>query len=400
MNQNLNFQDSELIKQIQNSDEPKWMKEKRLNALATFNSLPLPKLKYGIAITLNSSEINLSEIQIPEKKQINLPKYNNIIVENLSTALKNHEELIKKHFMSCFPTLGKFESLHTMLWNKGLLIYVPRNTQVKEPIKLSDLNDNFEFQHNLIIVDENSSLSVYEEESSNNKVFSDSQKGSNYKTKITEIFVNNNSTLNYGNFQNLSQNTINVSTKRALVNQNANITWIDFCLGGKLTKSEILTRLEKEGSSTNVFSLFFSNNQQQFDFNSSIYHNAKHTKSNMAVRGVLDNKSKVIYNGLVKIAENASNSNGYQKQDALLLSSNAEIDPIPNLEIDNNDVKCSHGTTVSRIDKDKLFYLKSRGLPEDKAVKLMIKGFFDPIIRKIKIKQVRKDLRKAINSKL
>ena len=391
--QKLNFADNEIIKQIQNSDEPSWMKEKRLNALNIFNSLPLPILKYGIAISLNSSEINLNEIQIPEKKQIKLPKYRDIIIENLSSALKNHEDLIKKHFLSCFPSIGKFEALHTMLWNKGVLIYVPKNIQVKEPIKLSEINSNFEFQHNIIIVDENSSLSIFEEELSNNE-------NKSYKTKITEIFVNNNSTLNYANFQNLSQNTINFSTKRAVVNQNANINWVDFCLGGKLTKSEIITRLEKEGSNTNVFSLFFANKEQQFDFNSSIFHNSKHTKSDMAVRGVLDNKSKVVYNGLVKIAEKASNSNGYQKQDALLLSPNAEIDPIPNLEIDNNDVKCSHGTTVSRLDKEKLFYLKSRGLPEDKAIKLMIKGFFDPIIRKIKIKEARKDLRKAINSKL
>ncbi len=393
MNQNLNFQDREIINQIQNSDEPAWMKEKRLNALNIFNSLPLPQLKYGIAITLNSSEINLNEIQLPEKKEIKLPNYKDVIIENLSVALKSHEDLIKKHFLSCFPSIGKFEALHTLLWNKGVLVYVPENVTLKEPIKLSNIGGDSEFQHNIIILGENSSASIFEEELSSNE-------NKSYKTKITEIFVNNNSSLNYINFQNLSQNTINFSTKRAVVNKNANINWIDFCLGSKLTKSEILTKLEEEGSSTNVFSLFFSNKEQQFDFNSSIYHNSKHTKSDMAVRGVLDNKSKVVYNGLVKIAENASNSNGYQKQDALLLSSNAEIDPIPNLEINNNDVKCSHGTTVSRLDREKLFYLKSRGLPEDKAVKLMIKGFFDPIIRKIKIKEARKNLRKAINSKL
>lgn len=384
--------ENEVLKKIQNSNEPAWMKEKRIESLKLFNSLPLPRLKYGIAITLNSSEINFNEIKIPEKKNVELPKHNEVIIENLSDALKNHEDLVKKHFLSCFSSIGKFESLHTMLWNKGVFIYVPKNTHVKEPIKLSDINENFEFQHNIIIVDENSSLSIFEEELSKNNEKS-------YKTKVTELFVNNNSNLNYANFQNLSQNTINFSTKRALVNQNANINWIDFALGGKLTKSEILTRLEKEGANTNVYSLFFTNNNQQYDFDSSIYHNSKHTTSDMVVRGVLDGKSKVIYNGLVKIGEKASNSNGYQKQDALLLSSSAEIDPIPNLEINNNDVKCSHGTTVSRLDKDKLFYLKSRGLPEDKAVKLMIKGFFDPVIRKIKIKEARKDLRKAIISK-
>ena len=393
MSQNLKFTEKELVNDIQECEEPHWMKEKRLNALELFNCSPIPEFRYGITININPSEINFSEIKLPEKKLIELPKINGIIIENLSEALTNHEDLVKKHFLSCFSILGKFEALHTLLWNKGVFIYVPKNTIIKKSIKITDLNDNFEFQHNLIIVDENSSISIFEEESSNNNEKS-------YKTKVTEIFVDNNSSLNYGNFQNLSQNTITFSTKRAMVNQNANINWVDFCLGGKLTKSEIITKLEKEGSNTNVYNLFFTNNSQQFDLSSSIYHNAKHTKSDMAVRGALDNKSKVIINGLVKIAEKATNSNGYQKQDALLLSQEAEIDPIPNLEIDNNEVKCSHGTTVSRLDKEKLFYLKSRGIPEEKAAKLLIKGFFDPIIRKRRNKQARKDLRTAISSKL
>ncbi|MEK6937346.1 MAG: Fe-S cluster assembly protein SufD [Nanoarchaeota archaeon] len=393
MTQNLKFTEKEIVKDIQEYEEPHWMKEKRLNALDLFNSLPHPEFRYGITININSSDLNFSEINLPAKKLIDLPKNDEIIIINLSEALFTHEDLVKKHFLSCFPTLGKFEALHTLLWNKGVFIYVPKNTVIKKPIKLIDSNDNFEFQHNLIIVDENSSLSIFEEETSNSNEKS-------YKTKITEIIVNDNSALNYGSFQNLSQNTINFSTKRALVHQNSNINWINFDLGSKLNKSEVITKLEKEGSNTNVFNLFFTNNNQQFDLSSSIFHNSKHTKSDMAVRGALDNKSKVIINGLVKIAERATNSNGYQKQDALLLSQDAEIDPIPNLEIDNNEVKCSHGTTVSRLDKEKLFYLKSRGIPEDKASKLMIKGFFDPIIRKIKLKEVRKDLRKAISLKM
>ncbi len=393
MSQTLKFTEKELVSDIQEYEEPHWMKEKRLSALDFFNSSPIQEFKYGITININHSELDFSEIKLPEKRLMDLPKHNGVIIENLSEAIINHEDLIKKHFLSCFATLGKFEALHTLLWNKGIFIYVPKNTIIKDPIKIKNINENFDFQHNIIILDDNSSASFFEEDASMN-----SEKS--YNTKVTEIFLGNNSNLNHGSFQNLSQNTISFSTKRAVVNQNANINWIDFCLGGKLTKSELITKLQKEGSSTNVYNLFFSNNSQQFDLSSSIYHNSRHTKSDMAVRGALDNKSKVIINGLVKIAEQATNSNGYQKQDALLLSNEAEIDPIPNLEIDNNEVKCSHGTTVSRLDKEKLFYLKSRGLPEEKASKLLIKGFFDPIIRKIKNKQARKDLRKAISSKL
>ncbi|MBI2671315.1 Fe-S cluster assembly protein SufD [Candidatus Woesearchaeota archaeon] len=393
MNQELEFLDREIVEYIQDSSEPEWMKNQRSEAKSKFLSLPNPSFKYGINIILNPTEVKFEEIKLPEKKKIVLPINNKIVIKNLSEALKTHEDLIKKYLFSTLTSLTKFESLHKMLWNKGIVIYIPKNTVIKEPIKIKNVNNNFDFQHNLIIIDENSSISIFEEDLSENNEKS-------YNTKVTEIFVNRDSKLNYATFQNLSQKTVSFSSKKALVNQNANITWIDFNLGSSLSKSEMSTNLQEEGSSTNVFSLFFSNNAQQFDFNSSIFHNARYTNSDMAVNGVLDNKSKVIYNGLVKIHKNAKNSNGCQKQDALLLSPDAEIDPIPNLEIDNNDVKCFHGTTVSQIDKEKLFYLKSRGIPEKDAVNLMIKGFFDPVIEKINIKEAQEDLRNAIASKL
>ena len=393
MNQKSEFLDREIVEYIQDNSEPEWMKNQRTEAKARFLSLPNPSFKYGISIILNPAEVKFEEIKLPEKKDINLPVSSKIIIKNLSEAFKSHEDLLKKYLFSTLVSMNKFESLHKMLWNKGVLIYVPKNTFIAEPIKIKNINGNFDFQHNLIVVDENSSISIFEEDLSENNEKS-------YNTKVTEIFVNRDSKLNYAVFQNLSQKTVNFSSKKALVNQNANITWIDFNLGSSLSKSEIYASLQEEGASTNVFSLFFSNNSQQFDFNSSIFHNARHTNSDMAVKGVLDNKSKVIYNGLVKIHKNAKNSNGCQKQDALILSPDAEIDPIPNLEIDNNDVKCFHGTSISQLDKDKLFYLKSRGIPEKEAANLMIRGFFDPIIEKINLKEAQEDLRNAVSSKL
>jgi|SRR3989344_877696 len=390
MDQELKFKDIEFIENIQSSSEPNWMKEERINSYKLFSSLPSIKLKYGISISLDTSQINFEEIKIIEKKQIKLPKYKNVIIENLSDALINHEEIIKKYIFSSFDkNLSKFEALHKMFWNKGLFVYIPKNTKVNEPIILEDLSDNFEFQHNLIILEENSSAVILEEEKSNNE-------NKAYKTKVTEIFLNNHSALDYINSQNLSQNTILFSSKRASLSNDSIINWFDFCLGGKITKSEIITKLNSPGSTTNIYSLFSSDNTQQFDLSSSVFHNSKYTNSDMLTKGILYGRSKIIYNGLIKIEENASNSNGYQKQEALLLSPLAEINPIPSLEIDNNNIKCKHSTSVSQIDKDKLFYLISRGISEEQSTKLIVNGFLDQIIRKVKIKEIRKRIRKII----
>ena len=215
-----------------------------------------------------------------------------------------------------------------------------------------------------------------------------------------EIFAKESSQINYSSVQQLSNNVINYSQKRAFLEKDASINWTVCDLGGKICKSDVTTWLNGEGSGTKTITFFFGSENQQFDLTLNVHHKSPYTSSDLVTRGALNQSAKAIYRGLVKIHQNAPNSTGFQKEDTLLLTENAEADAVPNLEIDNNNVKCSHGTTIGQIDKEKLFYLMSRGLSESQAKIKIVQGFFNPLIRKVGQKELRKKMRTSIKNKL
>ena len=178
------------------------------------------------------------------------------------------------------------------------------------------------------------------------------------------------------------------------------INWLDCCFGSNVTLSEVTTNLNGEGAETNNYGIFFGNKKQQFDLVANSMHNMPDTKSDIFTKGALTDKSKCIYRGLVKIQKNASGSNGYQKEDTLLLSPNAAADSIPDLEINNSDVKCSHGASIGRIDREKLFYLMSRGMDETEATRIYVKGFFEELIQKMKIKELRDNMHNLVEKRM
>jgi len=158
--------------------------------------------------------------------------------------------------------------------------------------------------------------------------------------------------------------------------------------------------LNGEGSATNNYGIFFGNEKQQFDLVANSIHNAPNTTSDIFTKGALTDTSKCIYRGLVKIHQNAGGSNGYQKEDTLLLSPDAAADSIPNLEIDNSDVRCTHGATIGRIDREKMFYLMSRGLNEKQATRTYVRGFFEELILKMQIEKLRENMHDLVEARM
>ena len=158
--------------------------------------------------------------------------------------------------------------------------------------------------------------------------------------------------------------------------------------------------MDGDGATTNNHGIFFGSRQQQFDLVAKSIHNAPHTVSDIFTKGVLTGSSKCLYRGLVRIESNAFGSNGYQKEDTLLLSEDAVADSIPNLEIENNDVRCTHGASIGRIDREKLFYMKSRGLNDEQATREYVKGFFEPLIQKIQIQNLRDNMHEMIAERM
>ncbi len=204
-----------------------------------------------------------------------------------------------------------------------------------------------------------------------------------------EIILKENSKLNYINLQNLPL-VEHFTNKKVKLEKNSVFNYYELNFGSKSTYSETIVNLDGENAKFEHYGIFASNKEQKFDFNLHAIHNAQNTHSNMLTRGALNDSSKSNYNGLIRINKNASNSNGYQKQETILLNEKAESKSVPKLEINNNDVRCTHGSSNSQIDEDKLFYLMSRGLNEEEAKLKIIEGFFEHILSKINLENMDK----------
>ena len=379
------------------NNEPEWMLNKRLAAYNIFKEKPMPNFIYGLNINMNI-DLDLDNIDVQNLGNSNLKIKNsndNIIIENFEGMLKNHEDILKEKFMSIVQGNEKFTAFHHAFLNNLTFVYVPKNIEVKEPIELSStVGSDVIFDHLIVLAEDNTKFTLVENSKSNNK------NNDIYRSKIVEIFVGNNSNVNYGNVQLLDQNTFNFTIKKAAIGPNSTINWMDCCLGSKVTLSEATTLLNGDGAQTNNHGIFFGSKHQQFDLVANSIHNSPHTTSDIFTKGALTGNGRCLYRGLVKINQNAFGSNGYQKEDTLLLSEDAAADSIPNLEIENNDVRCTHGASIGKIDMEKMFYMKSRGLNEEQATREYVKGFFEPLIQKIQIKDLRDNMNKMVEERM
>lgn len=379
------------------NNEPEWMLNKRLAAYNIFKEKPMPNFIYGLNINMNI-DLDLDNIDVQNLGNSNLKIKNsndNIIIENFEGMLKNHEDILKEKFMSIVQGNEKFTAFHHAFLNNLTFVYVPKNIEVEEPIELSStVGSDVIFDHLIVLAEDNTKFTLVENSKSNNK------NNDIYRSKIVEIFVGNNSNVNYGNVQLLDQNTFNFTIKKAAIGPNSTINWMDCCLGSKVTLSEVTTLLNGDGAQTNNHGIFFGSKHQQFDLVANSIHNSPHTTSDIFTKGALTGNGRCLYRGLVKINQNAFGSNGYQKEDTLLLSEDAAADSIPNLEIENNDVRCTHGASIGKIDMEKMFYMKSRGLNEEQATREYVKGFFEPLIQKIQIKDLRDNMNNMVEERM
>ncbi len=382
---------TELLK----NNEPGWLLNRKEGALRLFNNLQMPIFSYGLNINLNI-DINLDKLNTKNIGKSNLKiinKNKDVIIEDFNNAIKNNGNLLKKKLSSLVNPDDKFTSFHYSNLNNLTFVHVPKKVIAKHPIEIaSEMDSDILFDHLIILMEDNSELTLIEDSVSDNN--------SLYRSKIVEIFTGENSKMNYGNVQLLDKNTTNFTIERAVLGKNSSINWLDCCFGSKTTISEVTTLLEGKNSRTNNHGIFFGDEMQQFDLVANSIHKAKNTFSDILTKGTLTGSSKCLYRGLVKIHQNAPGSNGYQKQDTLLLSKDATADSIPNLEIDNNEVRCAHGATIGRIDKEKMFYLQSRGLNQEQATKEYVKGFFEPLIQKIRIERLKDNMHKLIEKRM
>ena len=371
-----------------------WIDDLRNNARMQFETLEYPNFRYGLTIRMDYSDLKTEHLEkLKDQSNIEFKNTDGIHILPLKKALHSHNNILQQHLTKLMPEQHKFAQLHRMLF-ECMVIHVPKNKTLGKPL-IINRNGGI---HHLFIIAESPITIIETRESCNSK--NKSRSLQSLVSNATEIIVKNNATVNFISIQKYDNSTFHFDYKNALTEPNTAMNWIDFCLGSAFTHSTIASTLQGQGSSSDIKTIFFGDKEQRFDVGAHIIHAAPHTHGNIATKGVLNDKSKNIYRGLIKIKQNAPSSMGYQKEDVLMLSKDAEADSIPQLEIDNNDVKCSHAATTTHVDDERLFYLMARGLNKKSATKMFVQGFLNPFIEQITDEKIVEEIKEHIAERL
>lgn len=302
-------------------------------------------------------------------------KKKNVIFTSIEDAIKRYPDLVKKYFGKIVSfTENKFAALNAAVFSGGSFIYVPKNTILDRPLqsyfRINSKNMG-QFERTLIIVDDNSSLHYVE------GCTAPSYSESSLHAAIVEIYVGKNSKCRYSTVQNWATNVYNLVTKRALVDEAGVMEWIDGNIGSKVTMKYPCCVLKGDNSRGTCITISVAKSGQEQDSGARMIHIGKNTKSNIVSKSIAGNGGNATYRGKVEIKKNALNSDAMVKCDSLILDDKSMSDTIPTNIVGNVISNIEHEATVSKISDDVLFYLMSRGIPEERATELIVLGFID-----------------------
>ncbi|HWG89266.1 MAG TPA: Fe-S cluster assembly protein SufD [Candidatus Thermoplasmatota archaeon] len=316
-----------------------------------------------------------------------------IQVLSWSEAMTQHPNLVQRLFSTHLPEDGKLELLQEALPAYGTVILVGRNANPEAPVNLDiEVPAGGAALHTLIVTEPLSKVEVIER-------LHGRAEGS-FVSQRVEIFAGEGSHVTYAAVQDLPLTATYSATKRAHQERDAKVVWVDTQIGSSMTRSEVTSRLLGPGSGVQNFGAFLGSGNQEFDLSARGFHEAAHTENQIFTKGALRDDARSIFFGHVHIMPPGASSAGHQKSATLLLSENARADSIPVLDVENNDVSASHGSTVGQVDKEQLFYLRSRGLSEAEATRMIVEGFFQPLLAEIPHEGVREELTAAIGRRL
>lgn len=299
----------------------------------------------------------------------------NVIFTSIEVAIKKYPDLVKKYFGKIVSyTENKFAALNASVFSGGSFIYVPKNTVLDRPLqsyfRINSKNMG-QFERTLIIVDDNSSLHYVE------GCTAPSYSESSLHAAIVEIYVGKNSKCRYSTVQNWATNVYNLVTKRALVDESGVMEWIDGNIGSKVTMKYPCCILKGDNSSGTCITISVAKKNQEQDSGARMIHIGKNTKSNIVSKSIASNGGNATYRGKVDIKKSATNSESMVKCDSLILDDASMSDTIPVNIVGNFSSNIEHEATISKINDDVLFYLMSRGIPEERATELIVLGFID-----------------------
>ena len=415
----------QIVREISSKkNEPEWMLEIRLKALKTYEELQLPswgpdlsELKMDEIATyvkpkskLNSSWEDVPEdikktfdnLGIPEAEKKSLAgvgaQYDSevvyhsikeelikqgVIYTDMDTAVREYPEIVKEHFMKCVPINDhKFVALHAAVWSGGSFVYVPKNVKLDIPLQsYFRLNspESGQFEHTLIIVEKGAKLHFIEGCSAPkyNKV--------NLHAGCVELYVKDDAYLRYSTIENWSKNMMNLNTKKALVGKNAQVDWVTGSFGSKVSMLYPMSILNGEGAKTEYTGITFAGGGQNLDTGFKVIHNAKNTSSVINSKSISKDGGACTYRSLVRINPQAQNSKCSVSCESLMLDDISRSDTIPVNDIRTDEVEFSHEAKIGKISDKEIFYLMTRGLSEEDAKAMIVRGFASPISKELPV---------------
>jgi Fe-S cluster assembly protein SufD len=322
-----------------------------------------------------------------------------VIFTDLATAERQYPELLQKiNGKVVHSDEGKFAAMAAALASSGVFIYIPRGVKIEDPLHSVLWGPGkglAYFSHILVYLEEGSSLTYLHEASSPSEA-----DGQTLHAGLVEIHIGAEASLRFVELQSWGEHVWNFSHERVHVERNANLDWIFGALGSHLTKNFSELDLVGEGATGRMSGFYFTDGVQHLDHDTQQNHLAPHTTSDMLFKGALKDRSRSVWQGMIYVAPEAQKTDGYQANRNLVLSPHAHADSIPGLEILADDVRCTHGATVGKVDAEQVFYLRSRGIPYEDAERLIVEGFFDPIMQRIAFEGVRNRFQQSILEKM
>jgi Fe-S cluster assembly protein SufD len=322
-----------------------------------------------------------------------------VVLESLHEAVKNHPALLQEHLATdAVPaTEGKFEALNAALWNDGIFLYVPRGVKLDLPVRVTRWFSEpgvAYFSRTLIVAETACQVSYVDE------VLSEDFAAQTFTSTAVEVIARDGAQVQYVAVQRLGRGAFYHSSQRTLAGRDSTLDTLNVALGGTTTRVDLNARLLGPGSNSDMLGLYFGDEDQHFDFNTSQDHIADHAGSDLLYKGALDDKSRAVFRGIIRVHPGAQRTDAYQTNRNLLLSPNARADSLPNLEIEADDVKCSPGATVGELDAEAKFYLMSRGMTRTQAERLVVLGFLGEVLSRLPLGGVADKVTRVIQAKL
>ena len=418
--------------------EPEWLRERRAHAWDVYERTPMPTIRLeewrytNLKKKLDLNSLQLSDAEAmsddastwPERLRAAMDEdreasghiviidghvvhadvdkqlaAQGVILESLQEAITNHEALVREHLATdAVPAEEwKFAALNAALWSDGIFLYVPKGVQLELPVRvtrwLSEAGTAY-FSRVLIVAEAQSQVSYVDE------VLSDDFESQTYTSTAVELIAREGARVQYVAVQRLGRGAFYQSMQRTLAQRDSKLDTLNVALGASVTRVDLNARLLGPGANSDMLGLYFGDDDQHFDFNTSQDHVAEHTSSDLLYKGALDGASRAAFRGIIRVLPGAQGTDAYQTNRNLLLSPESRADSLPNLEIEADDVKCSHGATVGQLDDEAKFYLMSRGLSLIQAERLVVLGFLGEVLAKLPLGGVVDKVTRVIEQKL